>query len=315
MQYTTCKGKVRKAHLLFYQDFKDTFVCNTQPITYGFFKSTSCFIRISKILLYAIHNLEDLARNDGLVVLSGFQRYFCMQYTTGPTDHCKASVLFYQDFKDTFVCNTQPESVWIIAWACCFIRISKILLYAIHNQQANQRSPQRLFYQDFKDTFVCNTQPILVTYTLGSSCFIRISKILLYAIHNIINILLKINNVVLSGFQRYFCMQYTTLYMHWVRTVWLFYQDFKDTFVCNTQHIVRREIIRLVVLSGFQRYFCMQYTTVQRYRTWDFQLFYQDFKDTFVCNTQHIMLRLVRAPRCFIRISKILLYAIHNVIV
>ena len=66
-----------------------------------------------------------------------------------------------------------------------------------------------LFYQDFKDTFVCNTQHVTTT--------------------------LQRYKVVLSGFQRYFCMQYTTFTL----------QVYKDQ----------------VVLSGFQRYFCMQYTT------------------------------------------------------
>ena len=69
-------------------------------------------------------------------------------------------------------------------WSGCFIRISKILLYAIHNKRGVYYDVDELFYQDFKDTFVCNTQLIAST----DICII----------------------VVLSGFQRYFCMQYTT---------------------------------------------------------------------------------------------------------
>ncbi len=56
-------------------------------------------------------------------------------------------------------------------------------------------------------------------------------------------------------------MQYTTYHAATGECTTLFYQDFKDTFVCNTQH--KRGIAERdgVVLSGFQRYFCMQYTT------------------------------------------------------
>ena len=93
-------------------------------------------------------------------------------------------MLFYQDFKDTFVCNTQPCAVVALCACGCFIRISKILLYAIHNNNVFRNVRATLFYQDFKDTFVCNTQPTPIIAIL--------------------------NVVVLSGFQRYFCMQYTT---------------------------------------------------------------------------------------------------------
>ena len=147
---------------------------------------SSCFIRISKILLYAIHNYVTIGVPRALVVLSGFQRYFCMQYTTYENKMVRVTSLFYQDFKDTFVCNTQR-------------RVSM---------------ERRV-----------------------SSCFIRISKILLYAIHNYVTIGVPRALVVLSGFQRYFCMQYTTYENKMVRVTSLFYQDFKDTFVCNTQPI------------------------------------------------------------------------------
>ena len=220
-----------------------------------------CVIRISKILLYAIHNYEVhiLVLLD--VVLSGFQRYFCMQYTTMTLSISIAMSLCYQDFKDTFVCNTQLSKRAQRRTARCVIRISKILLYAIHNiLPTNKRTLmvvlsgfQRYFcmqyttdmgersitaqlcYQDFKDTFVCNTQPC-------SSSFVTLS-------------------VVLSGFQRYFCMQYTTDGTGRHERQKLCYQDFKDTFVCNTQRQCVCSPFVPVVLSGFQRYFCMQYTT------------------------------------------------------
>ena len=146
--------------MLCYQDFKDTFVCNTQPSATTPRSTACCVIRISKILLYAIHNHIANTSNRLHVVLSGFQRYFCMQYTTSS------------------------------------LRISSNML---------------LCYQDFKDTFVCNTQLVIVSNAENKSCVIRISKILLYAIHNCVLICLMITFVVLSGFQRYFCMQYTTI--------------------------------------------------------------------------------------------------------
>ena len=118
----------------------------------------SCFIRISKILLYAIHNITHNISTNGYVVLSGFQRYFCMQYTTESIVYSAGEKLFYQDFKDTFVCNTQHVSSNVCWCSSCFIRISKILLYAIHNGIGGIMSAVSLFYQDFKDTFVCNTQ-------------------------------------------------------------------------------------------------------------------------------------------------------------
>ena len=118
---------------MFYQDFKDTFVCNTQLVMKEVQQIEGCFIRISKILLYAIHNEQYRYSPHKQVVLSGFQRYFCMQYTTIWLMSYHLLVLFYQDFKDTFVCNTQRRSVDIPLGQSCFIRISKILLYAIHN--------------------------------------------------------------------------------------------------------------------------------------------------------------------------------------
>ena len=128
--------------------------------SYSFELIVRCFIRISKILLYAIHNTELVPALILSVVLSGFQRYFCMQYTTTRFTTSCNPLLFYQDFKDTFVCNTQLPVKQYLQLFGCFIRISKILLYAIHNES-----------EDGDQT----------------------------------------EEVVLSGFQRYFCMQYTTL--------------------------------------------------------------------------------------------------------
>ena len=287
MQYTTAISRLITGDLLFYQDFKDTFVCNTQRNCNNAYLANSCFIRISKILLYAIHNTRVMCTSAIIVVLSGFQRYFCMQYTTRTCEVADRSRLFYQDFKDTFVCNTQLDWVGRLRRVGCFIRISKILLYAIHNVSVSIRELLTLFYQDFKDTFVCNTQQSFNLLFLCKCCFIRISKILLYAIHNPFGILTFWKPVVFSGFQRYFCMQYTTNNLSTEHLCKLFYQDFKDTFVCNTQlaaplqNLRRRCFIRIskillyaihnililiapsnfVVLSGFQRYFCMQYTT------------------------------------------------------
>ena len=155
MQYTTLSVFILAIELLFYQDFKDTFVCNTQ--------------------------LRECVLCENNVVLSGFQRYFCMQYTT---EHTRYGV-----------------------HRRCFIRISKILLYAIHNLTNLAVADALLFYQDFKDTFVCNTQQQLcVGWQVG---------------------------VVLSGFQRYFCMQYTTSLTNVLLHGWLFYQDFNEQFAAK----------------------------------------------------------------------------------
>ena len=175
MQYTTWVEGARDDVELFYQDFKDTFVCNTQLCAWIHGVASGCFIRISKILLYAIHN----------------SCAFLLVYT----------LLFYQDFKDTFVCNTQQAEKAYKRSTGCFIRISKILLYAIHNTALGRSRRAPLFYQDFKDTFVCNTQLQATTWNQRERCFIRISKILLYAIHNTSSMGWRFRWVVLSGFQ------------------------------------------------------------------------------------------------------------------
>ena len=212
MQYTTLHNIFSEVQLLCYQDFKDTFVCNTQHFIISSPRYNCCVIRISKILLYAIHNHAEGVAIRGDVVLSGFQRYFCMQYTTFGAVIEDGIVLCYQDFKDTFVCNTQQQHRERSNTCRCVIRISKILLYAIHNAVVDVHGGSQLCYQDFKDTFVCNTQRGGHQKGLSSGCVIRISKILLYAIHNLSLLPPCRLSVVLSGFQRYFCMQYTTVY-------------------------------------------------------------------------------------------------------
>ena len=105
-----------------------------------------------------------------------------MQYTTYPRLWLRPPTLFYQNFKDTFVCNTQLALGLSIRFWCCFIRISMILLDAIHN---------------------CRRHSVWK----HSGCVIRISKILLDAIHNLIVSLFPCWEVVLSGFQWTICLQ------------------------------------------------------------------------------------------------------------
>ena len=138
---------------------------------------------ISKILLYAIHNDLRPWRESGAVVLSWFQRYFCMQYTTS---------------------SSSPPA------------------------------PTPSFYQDFKDTFVCNTQLRSCSRTATMRCFIMISKILLYAIHNLAETITDALQIVLSWFQRYFCMQYTTSSSRSFHVERLFYQDVNEQFCCKS---------------------------------------------------------------------------------
>ena len=186
---------------LFYQDFKDTFVCNTQQKSGITSEPQGCFIRISKILLYAIHNHHALSTSFATVVLSGFQRYFCMQYTTKIGYDNQSIMLFYQDFKDTFVCNTQLLHSIQFPQASCFIRISKILLYAIHNISPRKAAPSQVVLSGFQRYFCMQYTTPLNNSIRGSRCFIRISKILLYAIHNSFWQIPYQSIVVLSGFQ------------------------------------------------------------------------------------------------------------------
>ena len=98
------------------------------------------------------------------VVLSGFQRYFCMLYTTYIACSLPCCLLFYQDFKDTFVCNTQPHRLALSMLRGCFIRISKNNLlqkYKKHMKYANLYENILLFQK---------TPPLhqlnLMTYTI-----------------------------------------------------------------------------------------------------------------------------------------------------
>ena len=176
------------------------------------------------------------------------------------------------------------------------------------NKNADEINRLRFFNPDF-----CYIS-LITSIKHKVCCIIRISKILLYAIHNRASYISLISFVVLSGFQRYFCMQYTTSSACIARRSWLYYQDFKDTFVCNTQPAALLILLLWVVLSGFQRYFCMQYTTVGLRHSPPIGLYYQDFKDTFVCNTQLIHVNGFSCNSCIIRISMNNLKDIHNVL-
>ena len=68
-----------------------------------------CFIWISKILLYAIHNLRCIHATKARVVLSGFQRYFWMQYTTVDGTATPSLSLFYQDVNEQFCCKSTEK--------------------------------------------------------------------------------------------------------------------------------------------------------------------------------------------------------------
>ena len=71
-------------------------------------------------------------------------------------------------------------------------------------------------------------------------------------------------------------------------------------------------IWRTVVLSGFQRYFCMQYTTIEYNFGDGVWLFYQDFNEQFEGYTQLLCIARKSLQRCFIRISMNNLKDIHN---
>ena len=109
MLYTTSLSRSANGLMLFYQDFKDTFVCNTQPADFNRGTKARCFIKISKILLYAIHNGPSPAITTRCVVLSGFQRYFWMQYTTVDGTATPSLSLFYQDVNEQFCCKSTEK--------------------------------------------------------------------------------------------------------------------------------------------------------------------------------------------------------------
>ena len=77
-----------------------------------------------------------------------------MQYTTTSLIQAPELPLYYQDFKDTFVCNTQHEDSVVIVRVSCIIRISKILLYAIHNMLNRTENDSKLYYQDFNENLL-----------------------------------------------------------------------------------------------------------------------------------------------------------------
>ena len=134
-----------------------------------------------------------------------------------------------------------------------------------------------MFYQDFKDTFVCNTQP---------------AKVMAFFLL-----------VVLSGFQRYFCMQYTTVQELSPWYACCFIRISKILLYAIHNFLLADEHFHTVVLSGFQRYFCLQYTTPSCLLRCNHPLFYLDFKDTFVCNTQLVAIIDRKIGGCFIRMS------------
>ena len=151
---------------------------------------------------------------------------------------------------------------------CCFIRISKILLYAIHNSRLSAGTSAGLFYQDFKDTFVCNTQ-----HTCRA---------------------LLVDFVVLSGCQWTIWRIYTTPLKSGANAVGLFYQDVNEQFEGYTQRTAANSSIKVVVLSGCQWTIWRIYTTlgstIQRSRT----LFYQDVNEQIwrIYTTKRILCHL-----------------------
>ena len=145
----------------------------------------------------------------------------------------------YQDFKDTFVCNTQLNVTITSSARVVLSGFQRYFCMQYTTSILNSTLPPLLCYQDFKDTFVCNTQRIGLYIVLLFCCAIRISKILLYAIHNERMCRVGDSWVVLSGFQRYFCMQYTTWAGELVDTSTLCYQDFKERFDCKSTEKIR----------------------------------------------------------------------------
>ena len=80
-----------------------------------------------------------------------------MLYTTGCVVLQEKFELFYQDFKDTFVCYTQRTYDSYFMLICCFIRISMNNLKDIHNILTNN------FYYFFRKIvfflyFICTCQ-------------------------------------------------------------------------------------------------------------------------------------------------------------
>ena len=288
---------------LFYQDFNEQFEGYTQPNQRYMQYLFCCFIRISMNNLKDIHNLNIGRVSRDNVVLSGFQWTIWRIYTT-----------IWANF-------IKPPG--------CFIRISMNNLKDIHNQFTHVLLAFWLFYQDFNEQFEGYTQRVGTRQRSVSCCFIRISMNNLKDIHNLHVKGVDISKVVLSGFQWTIWRIYTTSSI--ISTSWtmLFYQDFNEQFEGYTQLGFGRScralccFIRismnnlkdihnfwvgfcawlLVVLSGFQWTIWRIYTTSTQPQTSTRTLFYQDFKDTFVCNTQHQRQNISAFSSCFIKMS------------
>ena len=205
MQYTTYLNGIITQNLLYYQDFKDTFVCNTQRSTSCTLPRARCIIRISKILLYAIHNIHS-----GTVVT------VTRSGTVVEVIHSGTVVEVIHSGTVAIITHSGTTSKTTRSGTVVTITHSGTTAITIHSGTTSNTTRSgtvvtiTLYYQDFKDTFVCNTQLIPYCRRLCMCCIIRISKILLYAIHNPRRVSSATPIVVLSGFQRYFCMQYTT---------------------------------------------------------------------------------------------------------
>ena len=156
--YTTIRIRINHKKRLFYQDFNEQFEGYTQHTFARFGERSCCFIRISMNNLKDIHNCQEQGTPCDLVVLSGFQWTIWRIYTTLAVGKEGDRALFYQDFNEQFEGYTQRSAIYRLSklvvlsgfqwtiwriyttlhaavghWSGCFIRISKILLYAIHN--------------------------------------------------------------------------------------------------------------------------------------------------------------------------------------
>ena len=105
--YTTYSCQLRKAWMLFYQDFNEQFEGYTQLKPSSWRNDASCFIRISMNNLKDIHNCGDLLSVIHTVVLSGFQWTIWRIYTTSRFPIMPDIELFYQDFNEQFEGYTQ----------------------------------------------------------------------------------------------------------------------------------------------------------------------------------------------------------------
>ena len=237
--YTTTNNIAQINKELFYQDFNEQFEGYTQLWVENDFATVRCFIRISMNNLKDIHNCASFLNSTMRVVLSGFQWTIWRIYTTIHSMLVFFLQLFYQDFNEQFEGYTQRFYFCRSAILCCFIRISMNNLKDIHNSNRDcdtlscvvlsgfqwtiwriyttyyccVGTGEMLFYQDFNEQFEGYTQLVRFVHCSLHCCFIRISMNNLKDIHNCCARLRISSPVVLSGFQRYFCMQYTTLHV------------------------------------------------------------------------------------------------------